>query len=54
MADSKVRVFTVRAEPSREHLNPMSPEYVQHVLSQSGYRVSVEGGDHPCNCDGEH
>lgn len=51
--ESKVRVFTVTVTPSRENHNPMHPEYLQHLLDQTGYKVVVKGGDHPCNCDEE-
>jgi hypothetical protein len=49
--DSKVRVFTVTVTPSHENHNPMHPEFLQHLLEQTGYQVKVTGGDHPCNCD---
>jgi hypothetical protein len=29
----------------------MHPEFLQHLLEQTGYQVKVTGGDHPCNCD---
>ena len=49
--ESKVRVFTVTVTPSHENHAPMHPEFLQHILEQTGYQVKVAGGDHPCNCD---